>query len=285
MDSFANEIFVACVVWIDRYGSITEESFGASGRNNNVIIGNVPEGAFFVFMLNFDVGKGGLVFRAEIDEFFASVNQAIVPHFLKSGVNAINNVLVESKSEVVPGARGAKGAELEFHVAALLGYKVPNAGVEFVAVKFKASVALFFEIAFIDDPGFETSVVGARNIPSRFATEAVIASEGIFESNGEAMTDMKITVGVRWWHDNRIGRSREPFFFGHAQGHSPKLTVLRKRFSCFYESVVVTIGVSVNWDNMGGGIEGAGSLPSGINIGFKLIGFVATRKFHILIIP
>ena len=142
MDGFANEIFVALVAWINRYGGVAEESFRTGSGNNNVIIGDIPESTFFVFVLNFDVGEGGLVFRAEVDKFFTSINQTVVPHSLKSGVNAVDNVFVKSESEVVPGARGTEGAELELHVATLLGDKVPNAGVEFVAVEFKTSVAL-----------------------------------------------------------------------------------------------------------------------------------------------
>ena len=38
------------------------------------------------------------MFGAEVDEFFASINHAVVPHFFKSGVNAVDDVFVKSES-------------------------------------------------------------------------------------------------------------------------------------------------------------------------------------------
>ena len=58
-------------------------------------------------MFDLDVGEGGLVLGAEVDEFLATVNHAIVPHFFEGGVDAVDNVLVEGKGEVVPRAGGA----------------------------------------------------------------------------------------------------------------------------------------------------------------------------------
>lgn len=53
--------------------------------------------AGFVFVLDFDVGEGGLVLRAEVDELFAAVNHAVVPHFFEGFVDAGDDVFVESE--------------------------------------------------------------------------------------------------------------------------------------------------------------------------------------------
>ena len=94
MDGGADFVLVVWVFWVDRDGSVAKESFWSSSRNDNIIIGNVPKCAFFVFMFHFDVSKGGLVLRAEVDELFASINKAVVPHFFKGGVDTINDVFV-----------------------------------------------------------------------------------------------------------------------------------------------------------------------------------------------
>lgn len=193
-DKTTDEVLIAGIIRVDRDGSVTEESFGASGTDDDFgmfdvriivgsavrggaeLIGDFPEVAVFVFVLDFDIGEGGLVLRTEIDEFFAAVDHTVVPHFLEGFVNAGDNVFIKSKSQVGPGAGGTKGANLEFHVAALLFDKVPDAGVEFIAIEFEAGMTFFFEGAFVDDPSLEAGVVGARDVPSRLAAETVISS-------------------------------------------------------------------------------------------------------------
>lgn len=164
------------------------------GRNN--FVGDVPEMAGFVLMLDFDVGEGGLMVGAEIDELLAAIDHAIIPHLLESLIDTRDDVLIKSESEIIPSTRGTKSAELEFHIAALLFDKVPNASVEFIAGIFKAGVAFLLKGAFVDDPSLEAGVVGTGDIPSAFTTKTIIASEGIFEGDGETVTDVKIAVGV-----------------------------------------------------------------------------------------
>ena len=96
---------------------------------------------WFVGVFDFDVGESGLVVWAVVDEFFATVNHAVVPHFFESAVNARDDVFVESESEVVPCARGAESADLKFHVSPLFLDEVPDFSVEFVAGVFEAGVA------------------------------------------------------------------------------------------------------------------------------------------------
>ena len=46
-------------------------------------------------MFNFDVGEGGLGVGTEIDEFFAAINHAVVPHLFKGFVDAGDDVFVK----------------------------------------------------------------------------------------------------------------------------------------------------------------------------------------------
>ena len=223
---------------------------GTTVGSTGDLVGDVPEVTGFVLMLDFDVSESGLVMRAEIDEFFATIDHAVVPHFFESFIDAGDNVFVKSEGEVIPSTGGTKSTKLEFHIAALLLYEIPDAGIEFVARVFKTSVAFFFESALVDDPSFEAGVIGAGNIPSVFATEAVVASEGIFEGNGETMADVEIAVGVGGWHDKRI-------------------TVIGIRF----------VGV----DDFGR-IKSAGMFPFGVDLGLESTGFVAFGEFHEYII-
>lgn len=103
-------------------------------------VGDVPEGAGFFSVDNFDVGEGGLMFGAEIDEFFASVNEVVVPHLFEGGVNLGDDFGVESEGEGGPIARGAEGTELEFHVAALFLDEIPDLLVELVAGEIEAAL-------------------------------------------------------------------------------------------------------------------------------------------------
>ena len=53
-------------------------------------------------VLDFDVGEGGAVLRAVVDEFFSTIDEAVVPHFLEGCIDAIDNVFVQSKGEIAP---------------------------------------------------------------------------------------------------------------------------------------------------------------------------------------
>lgn len=263
-----NEVLIARVIGVDGDGGITEKGFGASGTDDNFgvfdigvivgaaigggddLIGNIPEVTRFVLVFDFDVCESSLVVRAEIDEFFATVNHAVIPHFFKSFVDARDDVLIKGESEIIPSTRGTKSTKLEFHIATLLLDEVPDTGVKFVAGIFKAGVTFFFECAFVDDPGFEASVIGARDIPSIFAAETVVASEGIFEGDGEAVTDVKIAVGVGGWHNKRVAIISIGF-----------------------------IGVDDFWR-----IKGAGMFPFGVDLGLESTWFVAFGEFHRYII-
>ena len=192
---------------------------------------------------------------AVVDEFFASVNETIIPHFFEGGIDAVNDVFVESKSKVIPRAGSAESAKLEFHIATLLGDKIPDSSVEFVAVEFKTSMALLFEILFVNNPGFEASVVGAWNIPRRFAFEAIIANEGIFGGYGEAVTDVEVSVGVRGWHDDgKIGGARSSIS-QRARRAIVKITTFRRFLRLVLSSlgivnvVILTVGVCAMFRN------------------------------------
>ena len=139
---------------------------------------------------------------------------------------------------------------MKLHVAALFFDEIPNTGVEFVAGELEAGMTFFFESAFVDDPSFEAGVIGAGDIPSVFATEAVVASEGIFKGNGETMADVEIAVGVGGWHDKRL--------------------------------TVIGIGF-VGVDDFGR-IKSAGMFPFGVDLGLESTGFVAFGEFHRFII-
>ena len=178
--------------------------FGRTFRFLYDVILDVPEEAGFVDVVDFDVGEGGLVFWAVVDEFFTSVNQAVVPHFFESFIRSGDDVFVESESQVVPGAAGAEGAELEFHVSPLFFDEVPDASVEFVTRVFEAGVSFLFELTFVNDPSFEAGVVGSRDVPGCVAFHAVITSQRVFDSDCESVTDVEVAVSIRGRHDDRV---------------------------------------------------------------------------------
>ena len=87
-----------------------------------------------------NVGEGGLVFCAEVYEFFASINEALFPEFFKSIVDCVDYFLVERKGKAFPVSRCTKSTDLELHIAALLVNKIPNLTIEIVATEIEASL-------------------------------------------------------------------------------------------------------------------------------------------------
>ena len=53
-------------------------------------------------MFYFDVGKAGLVFGTVINNPFTSVNQIVIPHFLKRIIYSVDNFIVQSERQMLP---------------------------------------------------------------------------------------------------------------------------------------------------------------------------------------
>ena len=93
----------------------------------------------------------------------------------------------------------------------------------------------------------------------------MITGKRIFESDGEAVSDMEVAVSVRWRHDDRIGgTSQKCVFLGTLPPYS----------------VVGAIGVVIDGDGWDSGVEDAGSLPCGVDVSFILVGLVTRCEFH-----
>ena len=101
----------------------------------------------------------------EVHELFTSINEAIIPHFFESSINAVDDVFIKSKGEVIPSTGSTESTNLKLHIATLFGNEVPDARIEFIAVKFKTSMAFFFEGALVHDPGFKAGMIGTRDVP------------------------------------------------------------------------------------------------------------------------
>lgn len=240
----ADEMFVTGVVGMDGDGGVAEHGFGTSSGDDDFSevadgvdegVGDVPEGASFVLVIDFDVGEGGLVLGAEVDQAFTTVDQLVVQEVLEGVVDGVDDLGIEGEGEVGPVAGGAEGAELELHIPSLLGDEVPDLGVKLVARVVEAGVAGLLEGFLVDDPSLEASVVGARDIPGRVTSEAMITDESVLDGDGEAVADVEVAVGVGRRHDDGVG--------------------------------LVVGGLVV-------GLEGAGAFPERVDFGLKLSRFV-----------
>ena len=53
-------------------------------------------------MFYLDVSKAGLVFGTIIDNSLTSVNQIVIPHFLKCVVYGVDDFIVQSECQMLP---------------------------------------------------------------------------------------------------------------------------------------------------------------------------------------
>lgn len=118
------------------------------------------------FVLHFDVGESGVVVGAEIDEFFASVDEAVLEEFFEGVIDGVDYWLVEGEHEMLPVAGSAEGAELELHATAFFGDKIPDAVVELFAGEIEAGLAFFGKEMLVDDPCLEAGMVCAGDVDS-----------------------------------------------------------------------------------------------------------------------
>ena len=147
---FTNKVFVSLVFWVYSYGCVTKQCLWASSRYDDFFITinhwvcDIPELALFILVIHLNIGKRSLMFWTIVNEFFASVNHAVFPHFFECGIDTANNIFVQSKGEISPRTTSAKSSHLELHVATLLLNKIPNLSIEFVTGVFKTGMTLSF---------------------------------------------------------------------------------------------------------------------------------------------
>ena len=55
---------------------------------------NIPEGTLFILVLYLYICESSLVLGAEVNKLFATVNHAVIPHSLKSSVNAVDYIFI-----------------------------------------------------------------------------------------------------------------------------------------------------------------------------------------------
>ena len=53
-------------------------------------------------MSDFNISKSGLVFGAEVDELFATIDETLLPKLLEGVVDRINDLLVKGKGKAIP---------------------------------------------------------------------------------------------------------------------------------------------------------------------------------------
>ena len=53
-------------------------------------------------MLYLDVGKAGLVFGTVINNPLTSVNQVVIPHFLKRIIYSVDDFVIQSECQMLP---------------------------------------------------------------------------------------------------------------------------------------------------------------------------------------
>jgi len=235
---------------VDGDGGVAEHGFGTSGGDDDFAlavyawIGNIPEGAFFFFVIDFDVSEGGLMLGTVIDKLFTSVNEAVLPESLEGIVDGVDDLLVESEDLGRPVAGSAEGAKLKLHVPSLFGDEIPSLLVELVAGEVEAGFALLLEDFLVNYPGLEAGMVGAGDPPGGMALETVVPDKDVFTSGEESVADMEVAVGVGRRHNDGI-----------------------RAFFCILF-----------------GLEGVGALPEGIDLGFEIAGYVRFGEFHDVII-
>ena len=105
-----------------------------------------------------------LVLGAVVNDSLASVNQLVLPEFLKRAIDRVYHLLVKRKDHIFPRGAGAEGPQLELHVAPVLVDKLPDLSVELLAREVKPAFAFFVQFFFVDHPCLKASVVSTGDV-------------------------------------------------------------------------------------------------------------------------
>ncbi len=184
-DFFADERGVAFVGGVYGYGGVAEHGLGAGGGDGDVA-GSVGEGVADVvelaeafFVLDFEVGDGGLDAGVPVDDVGSAVDEALLVEADEGFLDGDGEAVVHGEVLALPVDGGAEALHLVEDGAAVELAPAPDALDEGFAAELFAGCAFGGELALDHHLGGDAGVVGAGDPEGEVAEHAVPAGEDV----------------------------------------------------------------------------------------------------------
>ena len=235
---FTNQIFVAIVIRVNRYGSIPKHSLRTSGRHfkgtwtvfQHVV--HVVEGTFHILVNNLDIRKGCTSFWIPIDDKFTTVNPALLVELYKDLTNGFWQPFIKCETLTRIVYRKPHLAPLLLDGSRILIFPFPNLFKEFFTTKVITRNATFSQTSFYFSLSGNPSMVHTRK-PKRIKTlHAFLTDDDILKSCIPSVTKVKFPSYVWWWNDDWVRLS---------------LFIARRLENIFVKPFLVTTSLNLGW--------------------------------------
>jgi hypothetical protein len=176
---------VASVGWVDGDGGVAEHRLGAGGGDDDRA-GAVGEGiadgvelADALFVLDFEVGDGGLEDGVPVDDVRAAIDEALLVEADEGLAHGERELVVHGEVLALPVDGGAEALHLVGDGRAVLALPRPDALGEGFAGEVGAGLAFGGELALDHHLRGDAGVVGAGNPEAGVSGHAVPAGEDV----------------------------------------------------------------------------------------------------------
>src|SRR5690606_17647662 len=198
----ADQMPVALVLRVHRYGGVAEHGFGTGGGDDQMITGAVdrvaemPHGALFFLIQHLQVGDGGVECRVPVHQALAAIDQTLVVEAHEHFLHRLRQPRVHGEALPGPVHGGAQAADLAGDIAAGFRLPLPHFFEEFLPAQIVAADPFGPQLALHHHLGGDTGVVRTHLPQGVVALHAVVADQAIHDGVVEAVTHVQAAGDV-----------------------------------------------------------------------------------------
>eukprot|EP01137_Pigoraptor_chileana_P033897 Opistho-2@25586 len=214
-DALAVEMRVACVLWVDGDGSVSEHGLNTCRGNDNLLlrafnlVGKGREGAKLILavavardghectpsellLVNLEVRDGRLECAAPVDEAVGAIDLLCLVKAHKCLLDGAAQLGIHCEACTVPVQRRSQLAELRVDAVAVCLLPLPHLGHEILPSEVMAGFALLArQLLLHNDLGSNTGVIGAGVPQAHVALHTVPAGDAVLDRVGESVSDVE----------------------------------------------------------------------------------------------
>ena len=181
----AGQLLGARIFRIDRDRGIAQHRFRTRGRHHQLHrtaihrIGDVPQMALRVFVLDFEIRQHGLAARAPVDDVVGAIDEPLFVQAHERFAHRARQARIHREPLARPVAAIAGALHLLDDAAAVLGFPFPDLLEKLLAAQLALLDALLRELPVDHQLGGDPGVIGSRQPQCAFAAHAMPADERI----------------------------------------------------------------------------------------------------------
>ena len=214
-DLLAHQVGIALVLGVHRHGGVTQHGFGPGRGHDDLArailqrVGEAPEMAIDLALLNLQVGDGGLEVGVPVHQPLVAIEQALLVEGDEDLADGGAEPLVQGEALAAPVAGGTQPAQLAGDGPAALGLPGPDPLKEGLAPHVApAKIALGSQLALDHHLGSDAGVIRPGQPEGRLAPHALEPDQHVLQGVVQGVADVQRArhIGRRYDHGEGFGR-------------------------------------------------------------------------------